>query len=77
MKLKYHKLLSTFALNFNLRRYTTNNNRKNAQKVACARCALGPVGDRCRDKGRDCDPANAAFCNTVGRCRLTVSKPVL
>ena len=45
----------------------TNNNRRNAQKIACARCALGPAGDRCRDKGRDCDPANAAFCDTA-RC---------
>ena len=50
LKLEYQKLLSTFAFNFNLRRY-----------IVADEAAL----------------AMADHMDAVGRCRVTVSKPVL
>ncbi len=73
MKLKYHELLSTFAFNFNLRRYikvlrpafVTADNDGGYIAPAGAIAYVTP------------DFGNGRYELEVGRCRLTVSKPVL
>ena len=63
LKLEYDKLLSSFAFNFNLRRFMEDKNRTEFSVIDGVRYFhTGDIG---------------AFTAKVRRCRLTVSKPVL
>ena len=104
MKLKYDKLLSSFAFNFNLRRYTTvkthflpDRDREiserdelplHAAALGLAAASAGPnifsmdsdaalAADLLRVDVVTAPAALLVLCAVVGRCRLTVSNPVL
>jgi hypothetical protein len=106
LKLKYDKLLSSFAFKFNLRHYilagvvagTGPTGRERPVMTTIAGGGGGPTGrtgcgyyidinsnsssssSRSRNRNRNRNSSNnsrARDADMVGRCRLTVSKPVL